>query len=84
MTQSLTPELVARYCRELFEVDQRGAAVLEHLVQRFAQPAVTDGGIDAVLKTYHRMGANAVIQYLVAQINRANGVADNDSTVEMQ
>lgn len=83
MTDRLTPEQLAEYCRQLFEVDKRGQLVLEELVRRFAQPAVTNGGIDAILQTYHRMGANAVMQFIVAQINRANGVADNHSTVEI-
>jgi hypothetical protein len=59
---------------EVFETDRRGAAILEHLVKRFSLPAVTDGGIDAVLKTYERMGAGSVVQYIVGQINRANSV----------
>jgi hypothetical protein len=66
----VTPDLY----REIFEVDKRGAAILEALIERFSQPAVTDGGIDAVLKTYERMGSNRVVQYIVGQINRANGV----------
>ncbi len=66
----VTPELF----REIFEVDRRGAAILESLIQRFTQPAVTEGGIDAVLKTYERMGQQKVLQFIVGQINRANGV----------
>jgi hypothetical protein len=66
----VTPDLY----REIFEVDKRGAAILEALIERFSQPAVTDGGIDAVLKTYERMGSNRVVQFIVGQINRANGV----------
>jgi hypothetical protein len=72
MTQQVevTPELY----RQVFEVDRRGAAILEALVRRFTQPAVTEGGIDAVLKTYERMGSAKVTQYIVAMINRANNV----------
>lgn len=67
----VTPELY----RQIFEVDKRGAAILEALIQRFTQPAVTDGGIDAVLKTYERMGQQKVVQFIVGQINVANNVA---------
>ena len=62
--------------RQLFEDDRRGAAILEDLTRRFARPAVTTGGLDAVLQTYHRDGARRVIEFIVAQINRANGVPD--------
>lgn len=72
--RDLTPEARAEMYRQIFEVDKRGAALLEDLVVRFSQPACVEGGIDAVIKTYHRMGQNSVVQYIVAQINRANNV----------
>lgn len=67
-----TPDLY----KQVFEDDRRGAAILEHLTQLFARPAVTTGGIDAVLQTYHRDGQRRVLEYIVGQINRANGVQD--------
>lgn len=60
---------------DLFEVDRRGAAILEDLILRFTRPPVTDGGIDAVLKTYERMGQRRVIDFIVGQINQASGLA---------
>ena len=65
-----TPDLY----KQIFEDDRRGAAILEHLTRLFARPAVTTGGIDAVLQTYHRDGQRRVIEFIVTQINRANGV----------
>lgn len=62
----------------LFEDDRRGAAILEDLTQRFARPAVTTGGIDAVLQTYHRDGMRRVIEFIVSQINRAHNVDVNE------
>ncbi|KXJ63015.1 hypothetical protein AXY46_03075 [Achromobacter xylosoxidans] len=62
--------------KEIFEDDRRGAAVLEDLIQRFARPPVQTGGIDAVLQTYHRLGERRVMDFIAAQINRANGVPD--------
>lgn len=62
--------------KDIFEDDRRGAAILEDLTARFARPAVTTGGIDAVLQTYHRDGMRRVIEHIVSQINRANGVPD--------
>lgn len=67
-----TPDLY----KQVFEDDRRGAAILEHLTQLFARPAVTTGGIDAVLQTYHRDGQRRVLEFIVGQINRANGVQD--------
>lgn len=69
----VTPQLY----KDLFEDDRRGAAILEDLTQRFARPAVTTGGIDAVLQTYHRDGMRRVIEFIVSQINRAHGVDVN-------
>lgn len=68
--------------RQIFEIDQRGAAIFEDLVQRFSQPAVVEGGIDAVIKTYHRMGEHAVIQHIVRQINIANS-GERQSTFDI-
>jgi hypothetical protein len=76
--RDLTPEQLAETYRQIFEVDKRGALILEHLVSRFSQPAKVDGGIDAVLTTYHRLGQNSVVQHVVAMINRANNVPDNE------
>jgi len=77
-TRETTPEQWAEMYRQIFEVDKRGAAILEHLVNRFSKGAKVDGGIDAVLTTYHRLGQNSVIQHIVAQINRGNDVPDTE------
>ncbi len=66
--------------KALFEDNPRGARVLEDLVQRFSKSAVTAGGIDAVLKTYTHCGENNVVQFIVRQINRANGVHENEES----
>lgn len=68
--QHVPPETYAA----VFEADTRGAAILEELVRVFAKSAVTDGGIDAVLKTYYRAGARSVIDFLLRKIDRAHGV----------
>ncbi len=62
--------------RDLFETDRRGALILEDLVQRFSKPMVSKGGIDAVLQTYQRGGERNVVDHIVRQINRANGVRE--------
>lgn len=65
---------------DIFEVDARGLVIFEDLYRRFASKAKvhTNGGIDAVLKTYQDAAHREVIEYIVTRVNRANGV--NDST----
>lgn len=63
---------------DLFEVDARGIAVMEDLYARFAGSAKvhTDGGIDAVLKTYRQAAHREVIEYVTRCINRHRAVND--------
>lgn len=69
--------------RDIFEQDQRGAAILEDLVARFGRARVTTaGGIDAVLATYRDAGQRQVVDHILLQINRANGVRDVGPTEE--
>lgn len=76
MSHTPNPDLY----KQIFEDDKRGAAILEHLTQVFARPAVVKGGIDAVLETYQRDGQRRVLEFIVSQINRAHGVDDNQQT----
>ena len=62
---------------DLFEIDKRGQRILEDLIARFIRPAVSTGGIDAVLQTYERMGQRKPLDFIMAQINRANGATDD-------
>lgn len=70
------PEVTPAMYLELFEHHPTGRIVLEHLIQAFTQQAVTDGGIDAVLKTYQRMGQRRVLDFIINQMNRAQGVPE--------
>lgn len=76
MRGTTLPEVTPDMYREVFESSKAGQAVLEDLVAKFSKPAVTDGGIDAVLKTYMRVGERRPIDFIVTQINRAHGVPD--------
>lgn len=67
---------------DLFETDRRGARILEDLIQRFVRPPVTDGGIDAVLKTYERLGQRRPLDFIASMINRANGVQVDETQGE--
>lgn len=63
--------------RDIFESDRRGAVIFEDMLRRFGNTRVhTDGGIDAVLKTYKSAAHREVMDYIVTRINRANGVND--------
>lgn len=73
MSRKPTPQEYAL----IFEDHKIGAAILEDLTQIFARPAVVKGGIDAVLETYQRDGQRRVLEYIVSQINRAQGVDVN-------
>ena len=78
------PENLAQLYRDIFEKDGRGQVLFEDLYQRFAAHAKvhTDGGIDAVLKTYRASAHREVVEYITRQINRANGVPDEPPTPE--
>lgn len=69
---------IAALYRDVFETDSRGRTVLENLERRFcSQPAVvTSGGIDAILTTYERAAQRAVLDFIHAQIARANAVGE--------
>ena len=57
--------------------------VLDHLIVKFTRPAVTEGGIDAVLKTYMRQGTRMPLDYIVTQINRAHGVPTTQGEIDV-
>lgn len=65
--------------KRLFEDNADGVAVLEDLIARFTKAQVSEGGIDAVLKTYERGGMRRVLDHILGQINRAHGVAEDDA-----
>lgn len=71
-------ERVDRLFLDLFDVDRRGIEVFDVLYRRFAGSAKvhTEGGIDAVLKTYRDAAHREVIEYIVTRCNRARGVVD--------
>lgn len=74
----LPPEVYAR----VFENHAEGVQILEDLIKRFHRPAVTEGGIDAVLKTYHREGARAVVDFIINRVNQAHGVQTDETLDE--
>lgn len=78
-TQNQVVTLPASAYARIFEVNPEGAQILEELIRRFSRPAKLEGGIDAVLATYHRDGARSVIEFIVSRINQANGVPADEN-----
>ena len=73
MTERTNEDLADLY-RAVFEDDRRGAAILDDLHARFGTPKVTtDGGIDAVLKTYTSTAKSTVVAYILNRIAQAKG-----------
>lgn len=69
--QPLTP----KDFKHVFEDTPGGPQILEFLVQRFATSATfVKGGHEADRETCYRLGQRSVIDYVLAMINRANGV----------
>lgn len=71
-------EPTAKEYKELFEDDRRGAAILDHLVQRFARKVYVAGGHEADRQTCYNAGQRDAIEFIVSQINRAHGVDVNE------
>ena len=74
MTQRASPEAYQR----LFELSQDGMAVFDDLVARFyaRNPYVPGPGGDR--DTAFNAGRLEVVQFILRQINRANGVDPNE------
>jgi len=70
-THLIEPVCYAR----LFDTED-GQKVLAELERIFAAGAVVEGGIDAVIKTYHRAGARSVVEFIVRKINQANNALE--------
>jgi hypothetical protein len=76
MRGTKSPQVTPEMFKEVFEDHPTGRIILDSLVTRFTRPAVTEGGIDAVLKTYLYQGQRAPLDFIMNQINRAHGVDD--------
>jgi len=67
---------------DLFEVDRRGAHILEDLIQRFGRQPSKSSGIDRILDTHEFIGRRQILDFVVSQINRANGVQEDPTGEE--
>ncbi len=76
MARELRPDS-AMYAR-VFETSPEGAAVLDDMVTRFGGSLFVKGGEEGRRETDFRLGRRSVLDFIVAQINRANGAPPVD------
>lgn len=62
---------------DVFEINKQGARVLEDLILRFYRPPAKAGGIDRILDAHEFIGRRQVLDFIATQINRANGVQED-------
>ena len=63
--------------QRVFEGHHEGVKVLEHLLVRFKRNPWVRGGHEAERETNRRFGNTEVVDYIIARINRANGVNEH-------
>jgi len=74
------PDALA-YAR-LFEGTPDGPAILEDLIRRFGGSPYVRGGLDAERETLVRIGQRRPVDFILARINAAHGVPDDDQPSE--
>jgi hypothetical protein len=68
----------------IFEVNRTGQKVLDDLIKRFAnKQRKGNEGINRILDTFEYQGQRNVLDFIVNQINKANGVND-DSEINVE
>lgn len=75
-------DITPQQFKALFEDDKRGAAILDSLICRFTRKVYVPGGHEADRQTCYNAGQRDVIEFIVSQINRANGVDINQEEKE--
>ncbi|EMC2288526.1 hypothetical protein VB661_002169 [Salmonella enterica] len=73
MKKQVTP---ADYKR-IFEEMPGGQQVLEELTRRFGRAAYVPGGTEGDRETCYRAGQRSVLDFILREINRADGVEDD-------
>ncbi|KFC08511.1 hypothetical protein GTGU_01428 [Trabulsiella guamensis ATCC 49490] len=72
-TKQVTPEDYKR----IFEEMPGGPQVLEELTRRFGRAAYVPGGPEGDRETCYRAGQRSVLDFILGQINKADGVNDD-------
>ncbi|EKC1096756.1 hypothetical protein OOM74_000015 [Salmonella enterica] len=63
--------------KRLFEETAGGPEILDGLVRRFGGRVYVSGGHDADRQTCFNAGQRAVLDFILLQIDKANGVTDD-------
>jgi hypothetical protein len=79
----MTPDHLPHLYKAVFEDDRRGQALLEDLHRRFCvRPNPNDFTQEGMLRGFVRSHQREVIEYIVRQINRANGAQEEPEQEE--
>lgn len=63
--------------KRIFEEMPGGAEVLDEITRRFGREAYVKGGAEGDRETCYRAGQRSVLDFILMQINRADGVNDD-------
>lgn len=63
--------------RRIFEEMPGGPQVLDELTRRFGREAYVKGGTEGDRETCYRAGQRSVLDFILMQINKADGVNDD-------
>ena len=73
--QRIDPAMYAR----VFEGHHEGVLILEDLTARFGGALFVKGGEEGRRETDYRLGRRAVLDFVLGQINQANGSPSEDN-----
>jgi hypothetical protein len=65
--------------QRVFEGHREGALVLEDLIARFGGALFVKGGEEGRRETDYRLGRRSVLDFILAQINHANGAPPEEA-----
>lgn len=78
-----SPEHLAQLYKAIFEDDARGQVLLDDLQRRFCKrPDPNDFTQEGMLRGFVRTHQREVVEHIVRQINRANGVTEQQPEEE--
>lgn len=63
--------------KRIFEEMPGGQQILDELTRRFGREAYVKGGTEGDRETCYRAGQRSVLDFILMQINRADGVNDD-------
>lgn len=63
---------------DIFDGNMQGQLILESLIRRFGGKIFVPGGLEGDRQTAYNAGARSVLDYILNQINTANGVKENE------